>query len=56
MRKFVILVRRNWLSLVLWLLNIISIFFILQIVFDIFPLFESNYPLTKIEKNQQFSY
>lgn len=50
MRKFVILVRRNWLSLVLWLLNIISIFFILQIVFDIFPLFESNYPLTKIEK------
>lgn len=48
--SIIIFIRRNWLSLVLWLLNIISIVFILQIVFDIFPLFESNYPLIKAEK------
>lgn len=48
--SIIIFIRRNWLSLVLWFLNIISIVFILQIVFDIFPLFESNYPLIKAEK------
>ena len=40
--SIIIFIRRNWLSLVLWLLNIISIVFILQIVFDIFPLFPVN--------------
>lgn len=49
-RTICIFIRRNWLSLILWLLNFISIVFILQIVFEIFPLFESSYSLIKIEK------
>lgn len=46
----VLFIRRNWLSLILWLLNILSIFFILQIVFDVFPLFESKHSLKDVDK------
>lgn len=43
-------IKKNWLSFILWSLNVLSIFFILQIVFDVFPLFESKYPLMKVDK------
>lgn len=48
--SIVVFIRKNWLGFILWFLNIISIFFILQIVFDVFPLFESKYSIMKIDK------
>lgn len=46
----VMFIKKNWLGIILWLLNILSIFFILQIVFDAFPLFESKHPLIRVDK------
>lgn len=48
--SIIIFIRRNWLGFILWFLNILSIIFILQIVFDVFPLFESKYPLMKVNE------
>lgn len=46
----VMFLKKNWLGIILWFLNILSIFFILQIVFDAFPLFESKHPLIRVDK------
>lgn len=46
----VMFLKKNWLGLILWFLNILSVFFILQIVFDAFPLFESKHPLIRVDK------
>lgn len=44
----------NRLHIVLLLLNSISLFFILQIVFNLFPLFASNLPVEKINNINSF--
>ena len=46
----IVFFRKRWLSIILWLLNIISVFFIVQIVFEVFPLVDSNYSLDKIDR------
>ncbi|WP_337793934.1 hypothetical protein [Phocaeicola plebeius] len=48
--SIVVFIRKNWLSFILWFLNILSIFFILQIVFDVFPMFESKYSIKKVDR------
>lgn len=46
----IVFFRKRRLSIILWLLNIISVFFIVQIVFEVFPLVDSNYSLDKIDR------
>lgn len=48
--SIVVFIRKNWLSFILWFLNILSVFFILQIVFDVFPMFESKYSINKVDR------
>lgn len=45
-----IFLQKWWLGIVLWILNTVSVFFILQIIFGLIPLFETSYSIDEINK------